>query len=111
MASKDGMEWKEATPELREKAMKVFEEKQRKEQERVARFGQISRRFLWCTKASGWSRCATEFTIRTNGNSFLIFSVTMCLRFLALNGARQKHRGQKRSATQLSRGGRKVQRT
>lgn len=41
MASKDGMVWKEATPELREKAMKVFEEKQRKEQERVARFGQI----------------------------------------------------------------------
>jgi hypothetical protein len=41
MASKDGTVWKEATPELREKAMKVFEEKQRKERERVARFGQI----------------------------------------------------------------------
>jgi hypothetical protein len=41
MASKDGMVWKEAPPELREKATKVFEEKQRKEQERVARFGQI----------------------------------------------------------------------
>jgi len=41
MASKEGMVWTEAPPELREKAMKVFEEKQRKEQERVARFGQI----------------------------------------------------------------------
>jgi hypothetical protein len=41
MASKDGIEWKEATPELREKAMKVFEEKRRKEQERVAHFGLI----------------------------------------------------------------------
>lgn len=42
MASKDGMVWKEAPPQLSEKAMRVFEEKQRKEQERVARFGQIS---------------------------------------------------------------------
>src|SRR5260370_2461740 len=41
MASKDGMVWKEAPPELSAKAMRVFEEKQRKEQERVARFGQI----------------------------------------------------------------------
>ena len=41
MASKDGMVWKEAPPELREKAMRVFEEKQQKEQQRVARFGQI----------------------------------------------------------------------
>jgi hypothetical protein len=41
MASKDGMVWKEAPPELRVKAMEVFEEKQRKEQERVARFGRI----------------------------------------------------------------------
>ena len=41
MASKDGAVWKEAPPELREKAMRVFEEKQRKEQERVARFGRI----------------------------------------------------------------------
>src|SRR6266849_7614479 len=41
MASKDGKAWKEAPPELREKAMRAFEEKERKEQERVARFGQI----------------------------------------------------------------------
>jgi hypothetical protein len=41
MASKDGKVWKEAPPKLREKAMRVFEEKQRKEQERVARFGRI----------------------------------------------------------------------
>jgi hypothetical protein len=41
MASKDGKVWKEAPPALSAKAMKVFEEKQRKEQERVARFGQI----------------------------------------------------------------------
>jgi hypothetical protein len=41
MASKDGIVWSEAPPELREKATKIFEEKQRKENERVARFGQI----------------------------------------------------------------------
>jgi len=41
MASKDGKVWKEAPPELHEKAIRVFEEKQRKEEERVARFGQI----------------------------------------------------------------------
>jgi hypothetical protein len=41
MASEDGKVWKEAPPKLREKAMRVFEEKQRKEQERVARFGRI----------------------------------------------------------------------
>jgi hypothetical protein len=41
MVSKDGREWKEAPPELRAKAMGVFEEKRRLEQERVARFGQI----------------------------------------------------------------------
>lgn len=41
MASKDGKVWKEAPPELRAKAMQVFEEKQRKEQERIARLGQI----------------------------------------------------------------------
>lgn len=41
MASRDGKIWKEAPPELREKAMRVFEEKQYKEQERVSRFGQI----------------------------------------------------------------------
>jgi len=41
MTSKDGVVWKEAPPQLRAKAMGVFEEKQRQEQERVARFGQI----------------------------------------------------------------------
>jgi len=41
MASKDGMVWKEAPPELRVIAMKAFKEKQRKEQERVVRFGRI----------------------------------------------------------------------
>ena len=41
MASKDGKVWTEAPPGLRAKAMRVFEEKQRKERERVARFGQI----------------------------------------------------------------------
>jgi hypothetical protein len=32
MASKDGHVWKEASPESRAKAMRLFEEKQRKEQ-------------------------------------------------------------------------------
>jgi hypothetical protein len=41
MASKDGRVWKEAPQELRAKAMELFEEKQRKEQERVARFGRV----------------------------------------------------------------------
>lgn len=41
MASKDGSVWKDAPPELSEKARKIFEEKQRKEQERIARFGHI----------------------------------------------------------------------
>jgi hypothetical protein len=41
MASKDGKVWKEAPPGLSAKAMKAFEEKQRKEKDRVARFGQI----------------------------------------------------------------------
>jgi hypothetical protein len=41
MASKDGLAWKEAPPRLRAKAIRVFEEKQRKEQERAARFGQV----------------------------------------------------------------------
>jgi SEC-C motif-containing protein len=40
-ASKDGMVWKEPPLELREKAMRVFEEKQRKERDRVARYGHI----------------------------------------------------------------------
>jgi hypothetical protein len=41
MASKDGVVWKEAPPELHVKAIRRFEEKQRQEQERVARFGRI----------------------------------------------------------------------
>lgn len=41
MASKDGRVWKEAPPEVSAKAMRLFEEEQRKEQERVARFGQV----------------------------------------------------------------------
>jgi hypothetical protein len=41
MASEDGKVWKAAPPELHEKAMRVFQEKQRKEQKRVARFGQV----------------------------------------------------------------------
>ena len=41
MASKDGKVWKEAPPVLRAKAIRKFEEQQRQEQERVARFGQI----------------------------------------------------------------------
>lgn len=41
MASKDGIEWKEPPPGLRAKAMRIFEENQRKEAERVARYGQI----------------------------------------------------------------------
>jgi hypothetical protein len=35
MASKDGRVWNEAPPELRAKAIRLFGEKQRKEQERV----------------------------------------------------------------------------
>jgi hypothetical protein len=41
MASKDGMVWKEAPPDLHAKAAGVFEENQRKEHGRTARFGQI----------------------------------------------------------------------
>lgn len=41
MASKGGTVWKEAPAELHAKAVKMFEEKTRKEAERVARFGQI----------------------------------------------------------------------
>jgi hypothetical protein len=41
MASRDGLVWKEASPQLSAKAMKVFQEKERKERERIARFGQI----------------------------------------------------------------------
>jgi len=41
MASKDGTVWKEAPAEVHAKAMKMFEQKSRKEAERVARFGQI----------------------------------------------------------------------
>jgi hypothetical protein len=41
MASKDGRVWGEVPPQLRAKATRFFEEKQRKEQERVARFGQV----------------------------------------------------------------------
>src|SRR5258707_14963954 len=41
MASKDGRVWGEVPPQLRAKARRFFEEKQRKEQERVARFGQV----------------------------------------------------------------------
>ena len=41
MASKDGRVWEEAPPALRTKAMRMFAEKERKEQERVARFGQV----------------------------------------------------------------------
>lgn len=41
MASKDGKAWNDEPPELHAKAMSVFAEKQRREQERTARFGQI----------------------------------------------------------------------
>ncbi|MCU1247687.1 MAG: hypothetical protein JWQ49_716 [Edaphobacter sp.] len=41
MASKDGRVWKEAPLGLRAKAIRMFDEEQRKEQERVARFGQV----------------------------------------------------------------------
>jgi hypothetical protein len=41
MASKDGLSWGAVPPELREKAEALFEEKQRKEQERVRRFGHV----------------------------------------------------------------------
>jgi hypothetical protein len=50
----------------------------------------------------------TESTIRISGSSFLIFFGIMCRRFSVSNGARQKHRNQKRNAIRLSRGGRKV---
>src|ERR1700691_3422576 len=41
MASKDGTVWQEAPPDLRAKAMQALEETQRKEQQRIARFGRI----------------------------------------------------------------------
>lgn len=41
MASKDGLSWGEVPSELREKAAALFEEKRRKEQERVRRFGNV----------------------------------------------------------------------
>ena len=41
MASKDGRLWAEAPPELYEKASAFFREKQRKEQDRVRRFGHV----------------------------------------------------------------------
>lgn len=41
MASKDGRVWEEVPPQLRAKATRFFEEKQRKEQKRVARFGPV----------------------------------------------------------------------
>ncbi len=41
MASKDGRVWKDAPPELRAKAIRMFDEEQRKEQDRVSRFGQV----------------------------------------------------------------------
>ena len=54
MASKDGKVWKEAPPELRAKATKVFKEKQRKEQERVARFGQIRPQISMVWQGQRW---------------------------------------------------------
>ena len=41
MASKDGLSWGEVPSELREKAAALFEEKNRKEQDRVRRFGHV----------------------------------------------------------------------
>jgi hypothetical protein len=41
MTSKDGIAWKEPPPECAKKAMRIFEEQRRKEQQRVSRFGQI----------------------------------------------------------------------
>jgi SEC-C motif len=41
MVSKDGHVWTEAPPELHEKATAIFREKERKEQERVKRFGHV----------------------------------------------------------------------
>jgi hypothetical protein len=54
MASKDGMVWKQAPPQLSEKAMRVFEEKQRKEQERIARFGEIRPRISLVWHGQRW---------------------------------------------------------
>jgi hypothetical protein len=54
MASKDGMVWKQAPPQLSEKAMRVFEEKQRKEQERIARFGEIRLRISLVWHGQRW---------------------------------------------------------
>ena len=41
MASKDCRVWNEAPPGLREKAMAIFDEKNRREQKRVTRFGHV----------------------------------------------------------------------
>ncbi len=90
--------------------MTVFEERQRKEQERVARFGQIRRAdFDLVGEASEWSPFATESIAPIDGNSFQIFCVTTYLPFLARIGVKQKRLNQKPSATRLSRAESKAQ--
>lgn len=54
MASKDGTVWKEAPPQLYEKAMRVFEQKRRKEQERIQRFGQIRPQISMVWQGQRW---------------------------------------------------------
>jgi hypothetical protein len=58
--------------ELPAKTMRMFDEKRRREQERVSRFGQVRPRFQWCGKDNESSPFAAESTIRTGGSSFPI---------------------------------------
>src|SRR5580692_11633809 len=54
MASKDGMAWKVAPPELHAKAMRMFEGQRRKEQQRVARFGHIRPQISMVWQGQRW---------------------------------------------------------
>jgi hypothetical protein len=56
--------------ELRAKTMRMFDEKRRREQERVSRFGQVRPGFQWCGKDNESSPFAAESTIRTGGKFF-----------------------------------------
>lgn len=54
MASKDGKVWRAAPPKLHDKAMRLFQEKQRKEQERLARFGKIRPQISMVWQGQRW---------------------------------------------------------
>ncbi len=81
--------------------MKVFEEKQRKEQERVARFGQIRPQMSVVHQGQRLVVVRNRFYHSDKWKFFPDFLRDTCLRFLASNGAKQKQRNQKQSAIQL----------